>query len=150
LAAFARSKKKWRKMKKLIRTFLGLTLLVTAISASAQTTHQIRVNVPFSFVAGKQVSPPGNYRINIDLEHAVVALNAPDSKTTFLCMPQVARADEQRTYLRFRRFGEQWFLQEVTTLGVTQKLLLSKSEKRMIAAASHDDRILAADLTFHK
>ena len=137
-------------MKKQIRTFVGLTLLVTAITANAQVTHQIRVNVPFSFVVGKRISPPGEYRFNIDAARELVGISAPDTRTIFLFMPEVDRSDDRRSFLRFRRYGEQWFLQDVTTEGITQKVLLGKTERSMIAAASQDDRIIAADLAFDK
>lgn len=137
-------------MTKKIRTFVGLTLLVTAITASAQISQQIRVNVPFSFVVGKRISPPGDYRVNVDLGRELVTFRAPDSMTTNLFMPQESRSADGRTYLTFRRYGEQWFLQEVTMDGVTQKVLLGKAERMMIAATSRDTRVIAADLTFHK
>ena len=47
-----------------VASMLAVAAFLTAGSALAQTTHEIRVNVPFAFVVGKKVLPAGNYRID--------------------------------------------------------------------------------------
>lgn len=133
-----------------IQTFAGLALVISAISAGAQISHNLRVSVPFSFVAGATVSPAGDYRLEIDRSRDVVTLTSPDLKSIFLLTQKKSEPDDARTYLRFHRYGDEWFLEEVTTGGIGQKVLQGKTQRNMITAMrTSDDKPLIADIAIH-
>lgn len=136
-------------MTKMIRTLVGVSLLLTAAAASAQVTNELRVNVPFQFVAGTRVMPPGEYRLRLNEENDIVRLDAPDSKGSYLLMPRVESASDGRSYIRFRQYGEQWFLEQISTEGVEQELFPGKAERKMIEAARSESHPIIADIAIH-
>ena len=134
---------------KQLRTLVGVSFLLAAVSASAQITHEVHVNVPFQFVAGSKISPPGSYRLHIDPTTNLVRLVSPDLKSMYLLMPRVDWSNDARTYVRFRRYGQTWFLEQISIEGTQQKLFPGKAEKRMIEAARSQDHPIIADLAIH-
>lgn len=137
-------------MKRHIASFIGLALVITAVSASAQMSHELRVTVPFSFIAGAKSSPAGDYRFQIDRSRDLVTLTSPDLRSTYLLTTRALLPNDGRSYLRFHRYGTEWFLEEVATGGVGQKLIRSKAERNMIAGASAPEgQPIIADLATH-
>lgn len=134
-----------------IRNLAGIAMLLTAIAASGQISHQVRVNVPFSFMVGKVTSPAGDYTVEVDGGRGLVMLIPYKSKPRFLLTSQSWRYGEPRSYLRFRRYGERWFLQEVTVDGIAQILPTGKREKQYIAANTPPDNTkpIIADIAAH-
>ena len=64
-------------MKKLnLTAILILAGLVTAGSAFADTLHEVRVNVPFSFVVGNKTLPAGHYRIDAESTNMIMIRNS--------------------------------------------------------------------------
>ena len=138
-------------MKRHIRNLAGVAILLTAIAASGQLSHELRVNVPFSFMVGRVTSPAGNYRVEVDRSRGLVTLRPYKSKATLLLTTQSWRSGEARNYLRFRRYGERWFLREVTVEGVAQIVPVGKREKQFIAANTPPDNAkpIIADIAAH-
>lgn len=68
-------------MTRQFRNFAGLVVLVTAIAANAQISHQARVTVPFSFMAAGRSLPAGDYRVDMDMTRALVTLSAYNSES---------------------------------------------------------------------
>jgi hypothetical protein len=52
-------------MAKTTRSLIGLSLLLAAISASAQVRHAIKVTVPFPFVTSEKSWPAADYEVEI-------------------------------------------------------------------------------------
>jgi hypothetical protein len=138
-------------MERHIRNLAGIVMLLTAIAASAQISHQLRVNVPFSFMVGKVASPAGDYRVDVDTSRSLVILKSYKSTPTLLRTTQAWQSGETRSYLRFRRYGERWFLQEVTIEGMSQIVPIGKREKQFIAASTPPDNAkpMMADIVVH-
>jgi hypothetical protein len=138
-------------MKRHIRNLAGIAMLLTAIAASGQLSHELRVNVPFSFTVGKVTSPAGDYRVEVDWSRALVTLRPYQSRPMFLLTTQSWRPGETRSYLRFRRYGERWFLQEVTVDGMAQIVRMGKREKQFMAASTPPDNTkpIIADIAVH-
>ncbi len=136
-------------MTKKIRTLVGVSLLLTAAAASAQIRNELRVNVPFQFVAGTRILPPGEYRVVLNSNNDIVRLDAPDSKDSYVLMPRVGTAHDGRSYMRFHQYGEQWFLEEISAAGVKQDLFPGKAERKMIEAARSEDHPIIADIAIH-
>jgi hypothetical protein len=139
------------RMTRHIRHFLGLALLLAAISASAQITHTIEVKVPFPFVAAGKSWPAAGYRVKIDKRMGLVTLTSPGiTEATMLTSKDDRPAEGGKTYLRFRHYGEHWVLQEVTLDGTAQLLNPTKLE-REIARLNRPgkDALIAAGPTVH-
>jgi len=138
-------------MKRQITNLAGVAMLLTAIAASGQLSHELRVNVPFSFMVGKTTSPAGDYRVEVDRSRGLVTLRSYKSTPTFLLTTESWRSGETRSYLRFRRYGERWFLQEVTIDGMAQIVPMGKRQKQFIAASTPPDNSqpIVADIVLH-
>jgi hypothetical protein len=133
------NKETGKAMKRHIRNLAGVAMLLAAIAASGQLSHQLRVNVPFSFMAGRVTSPAGDYTVEVDRSRGLVTLRPYKSRSTLLLTTQSLQSGETRSYLRFRRYGERWFLREVTVEGVAQIVPMGKREKQFIAASTPPD-----------
>ena len=133
-------------MSKQIRYAVGLMLL-TVVSASAQITHQIRVNVPFSFSAAGKNHPAGNYALEFDKERNLLILSRYGSTPTILRTVTSREYKGEPTYLRFQRYGTDWFLKEVTFSGIGQELAPSKTERELARSKPADQRILVAKVS---
>jgi hypothetical protein len=136
-------------MKMQIRKLVGVAMLLTAAAASGQIAHQVQVTVPFSFMAGGKSSPAGEYRVEIDRTRDMLTLSSDNFKT-FMLTTTTVQSGQTRSYLRFHRFGDQWFLQTVTFDGVAQNLPIGKREREMmIASKSSGGEPLIADIAIH-
>ena len=138
-------------MQRHIRNLAGIAMLLTAIAASGQISHQVRVNVPFSFMVGRVTSPAGDYTVEVDRDRGLVTLKPYKSRPTFLLTSQSWRPGETRSYLRFRRYGERWFLQEVTVDRIAQIVPIGKRERQFIAVGIPPDNTkpIIADIAVH-
>jgi hypothetical protein len=123
-------------MTRLIRSFAGLAVLLTAIAANAQYPHEARVTVPFSFMVEGRSSPPGNYLVDIDRERDVVTLISSDAKPIMFITSNAWQPQDGRTYLRFHRYGERWFLERVAINGVAQDVSIAKRVKEVFTAST--------------
>jgi hypothetical protein len=73
-----------------------------------------------------------------------------DNFKTFMLTTTTVQSGQTRSYLRFHRFGDQWFLQTVTFDGVAQNLPIGKREREMmIASKSSGGEPLIADIAIH-
>lgn len=123
-------------MTRRIRSFAGLAVLLTAIAASGQIAHQARVTVPFSFVAGGKSSPSGDYTVLFNRDRNVVTLSSNNSKPIMLLTFSAWPSPDGRTYLRFHRYGEHWFLERVAINGVAQEVPIDKRVKEVFTAST--------------
>lgn len=136
-------------MKKQLSKFVGAAILLTAAVAWGQVPHQMQVTVPFSFMAGGKDSPAGDYRVQVDRSQDLVTLSSDHFKT-FTLTTSTFRPGSSRSYLRFQRYGEHWFLQTVTLEGVSQNLPVGKRQRDlMIAEKSSGAGPLIADIAIH-
>jgi hypothetical protein len=136
-------------MKMQIRKLVGVAILLTAAAASGQIAHQVQVTVPFSFMAGGKISPAGEYRVEYDYTRDLLTLSS-DKFKTFMLTTTTVQPGETRSYLRFHRFGDQWFLQTVTFDGVAENVPFGKHQREMmIASKSAGGGPLIADISIH-
>ena len=119
-----------------IRTFAGLAMLLTAITASAQIAQQARVTVPFSFVAGGTSSAPGDYTVSFNRDRNVVTLTSNSSKPIMFLTISAWPSPDGRSYLRFHHYGEQWFLERIAINGVAQEVPIDKRVKQVFIAST--------------
>jgi len=146
-------------MKKITFTSLvALAGLLMAGDALAQT-HQVRVDVPFSFVVGNKMLPAGNYRIdsvsgrvptnqvliqNTDQPRVAVLVQTSDEPFT----QSWGVATQSR--LVFDQFGDEHFLREIRgpLAAVNAEIPISTAERKVrrneVAALSGTNQTVVA------
>jgi hypothetical protein len=110
------------------RILLGSMLLLIAAMASAQT-QRVAVSVPFSFIAGHQALPAGQYTIEQD--GMFIILRSGERNTTMLVATLRDRAVGQKSYVLFRRHGAHYFLAEVWREGAGQYIAPGELEREL-------------------
>jgi hypothetical protein len=118
-------------MKNQIVAILGLALLA-AVSASAQDMKTNLIKVPFAFMVGDKTLPPGEYRVQTNLQFNLTTLLTPAgaaaSRETF---PDGEEYGPDA--LDFQLVGDTWVLQRVRVHGYAQRLVPSKFERTELA-----------------
>lgn len=135
-------------MKRQIRMLTGVAILLAAVAASGQLSHQAQATVPFDFIAGGRSSHAGKYWIQIDRTRDLVTLRSSEAKTMFLLTTRSSQPEDTRSYLRFRRYGDQWFLEEVASDGVAQSVHVTRPE-RVVMAGNTRQKPIIADIAMH-
>ena len=116
-------------MTKPIKYLMGMALLLAAVSASAQATRPILVNVPFPFVTAGKNWPAGDYRVEVRRNFGILTLSSPGiTSATMLTIPH-QQSGGKDAYLQFQCSGDAWVLQEVVLDGIARILPASASEK---------------------
>jgi hypothetical protein len=137
-------------MTRQFRNFAGLAMLLTAIAANAQISHQARVTVPFSFMAAGRSLPAGDYRVDMDMTRALVTLSAYNSESIMFLTVRASQMENARSYLRFHRYGERWCLEQVAINGLAEEVPVGKRDKQVfIAAGKGNGGPLSADIAVH-
>jgi hypothetical protein len=125
--------------KSYLTAVLTLTsLLGLGISARAQDTEGVRVNVPFEFVAGGATLPAGTYTIGrVSLEpHSTIAISGYGHGALVLPIAiDEPRAGQPK--LGFEHVGDKYFLSEVDTPGGIYTVALPRA---MVALAQMKDQ----------
>jgi hypothetical protein len=119
-------------------TMLMLTIALTAVAAQAQSTNQMKANIPFRFIIGNQTLPAGEYSIRyLDQDSGKTALlfRSMDGKTSRIVSMNTTQQGEgeAKASLVFNQYGDSYFLSEVWT-GVDQyglSLPKSRTERQL-------------------
>ncbi len=125
--------------KSYLSAVLTLTcLLGLGISARAQDTEGVRVNVPFEFVAGGATLPAGTYtvgRLSIDAYSGITISSFGHG--TFVLPTFVDGTPAGQLKLSFERVGDKYFLSEADTAGGLYTFALPRA---MVAQAQVKDQ----------
>jgi hypothetical protein len=113
-------------------TMLMLTIALAALSVQAQSSNQMKANVPFRFTIGDQTLPAGDYTvryINQDSGKNALLFKSTDGKTSRIVKMNTKQSGEQeiKASLVFNQYGDQYFLSEVWTGGDQYGLSLTPS-----------------------
>jgi len=113
---------------------MSLLLALATVSTHAQSTNSI-VTVPFDFkVAGKTL-PAGEYIVRRSTQDSTEGLliQRTDSRASaFVLTKSVqAGAKQEASKLVFHRYGNQYFLSQVWTLGYGRELFMSGKERSL-------------------
>jgi len=130
-------------MRKRIASLIGLALL-TAVSASAQTTNGIRVDVPFSFAAAGTTWVPGTYKLDVSLSSGLVILHSLQSPSRTFLTQTSQTSDSGSTRVRFQRYGNQWVLRAIVGNGMEAVVLPGKLERELMSRKPSEGRTLLA------
>ena len=125
--------------KSYLTAVLTLTcLLGSGVTARAQDTEGVRVNVPFEFVAGGETLPAGTYTVGRLSPEPYSTIVITGNGHGALVLPSAIdgpRAEQPK--LSFEHVGDKYFLSEVDTPGGNYTLALPR---RMVALAQDKDQ----------
>ena len=122
------------------RTLITIALLFTAVSLFAQTTPSQRlmtVNIPFAFAVEDHSLPEGEYTIFTVTPERSIRIVSTDGKHSAVVntLPNYASSPSENSRLVFHRYGDDYYLVQVWTVG--QNLARnSLSSKRAMEIAS--------------
>jgi len=110
--------------------FGGLLALATSLSAESM----IRVDVPFTFVAGGTIMPAGAYTIEEPVMHGVLLLRGSQPNSTAMVLTvNGGPTTATRAGVTFSRRGSDVVLSTVTIPGGSSYLLISPEHKAAAA-----------------
>jgi hypothetical protein len=113
-------------------------LLGLGISAHAEDTEGVRVNVPFEFVAGGATLPAGAYTVGrLSLEPDSSIAISGYGHSAFVLPIAINGPRNQQPKLSFEYVGDKHFLREVETLGGIYTFALPRP---MVAPARATDQ----------
>jgi hypothetical protein len=136
-------------MKKHLFSLVALGLLFATAAANAQTVN-LKANVPFDFIAEGKVMPKGEYSvksIGTDGSSTLLVRSSDDrAKSLLLSHPCQAGEASAISKMVFHRYGSQYFLAQVWTLGNSSGSEFRKTsrEKELARAAAASDVYVAA------
>lgn len=126
-----------------------IAALSLAAPASAQQAFNLKVHIPFSFVAGDRSLPAGDYRIRVDEKLGVVQLRSAETVQNVMLeryMTAKSETDPNGGFLRFAVYGNTYALRGVWS-GETREghqLTLSKTEVEMAKVIGGAGPVLSA------
>jgi hypothetical protein len=94
---------------------LGAAVLFLASPASAQSSN-MRIDVPFRFVAGDQAFPAGEYRIDVDNGQHICRIASTSSRSVGYVRVQPvttqrAGSDTRHAVVRFAKLGDTYVME---------------------------------------
>ncbi|MDP2999862.1 MAG: hypothetical protein Q8N47_20425, partial [Bryobacterales bacterium] len=127
--------------KRIAGTLSVLTVLVLLAVPLAAQTRKLKADIPFEFTAGSKVMPAGEYSIVLRSDLSGVAqLVATDAKESAFAMGYgIGGGNSQaESRLTFNKYGNQYFLAEVWTQGLSSGVGFQKSrtERELSRTAS--------------
>src|SRR5713226_2501799 len=137
-------------MKNQLVALIGLGLLLATASAYAQT-GVVKANIPFNFIVGKAELPAGEYRIQpLGVTGSAMAIHSPDGKVVKMFLPIACTSPraQKTTNLIFPRYGAQYFLAQIWTIGNDrgQELLTSGRETEVARDRPAQNVVVVATL----
>lgn len=88
--------------------------------------------------------------MDIDRSREMVMLSSENSKPVMFFTIAAWQQAEGRSFLRFHRYGEQWFLEQVAINGLAEDVPIAKRLKQVFTASNTvDGGPLSADIALH-
>jgi hypothetical protein len=117
---------------------LNLRTLVLSSAALCSTAafaaNEVRVNVPFNFVAKNHTYQAGAYKVLIEPEHSVVTLRKvedPGQSAMWLVGPGDSQGPQLKVRLTFYGTGQNMVLRKIQCGGLTTQNLDQKSKDKV-------------------
>jgi hypothetical protein len=126
-------------MKKQLFALVGLGLLLTAVSVSAQTLP-VKANVPFNFMANKATMPAGEYTIEALISSSrglLIRGSDPQVEAIVLTGPCESLNAAPQTKLVFHRYGDRYFLSQIWVQGDKTGHQLPKTKREAEVALDY-------------
>jgi hypothetical protein len=99
---------------------------LTPAAHAQENGTAVRVNVPFVFQNGSQHFAPGVYTLAMENDHTVVIRGASQSWMALTSIVDNAQPAKRGTAV-FHKYGDQYFLSEITVAGKSRYLHLTPS-----------------------
>src|SRR6267154_4256737 len=100
-------------------TVLSLLLMVTAVTASAQSERIRVINIPFNFIVDQKTLPAGEYTVEPNRKDSdrVWLIQSSDGHAGVLVMTMLSHASktQEKVKLVFHQYGAQYFLSQIWT-----------------------------------
>jgi len=110
---------------------LVLTVALCVAGAQAQSQTMLKGDVPFNFIVGNQNLPAGEYTVK-SLENEIEAWYGPDGHAFILrTIPMGELASADTTKLVFLHSGDQYYLSEVWSEGVSHEVRASRTQQQI-------------------
>jgi hypothetical protein len=129
---------------KSVRTLITICLLFTAVTLFGQTENRqlMTVKVPFSFSVQDHSLPAGEYNIFTVLPERAIRITSTDGRYSAIVntLPNYASSVSESSRLIFHRYGDEYFLAQVWTLGQTVGRNPISSQRAMEQASNGSAR----------
>lgn len=135
-----------------IITSVAAVMVLTAVSANAQSERNMTVDVPFEFVIAGETYGAGKYtigRFNAQKpEILILKKKEGGEKKVFLTQKMKSKTGVENAHLVFSISGDSYSLSEIWTGGGEggQQTVKSKSERKAQLRAKQEKMVLAASL----
>jgi hypothetical protein len=100
---------------------------LTPASQAQDSGMRAQVNVPFGFQTGSQHYAPGVYTIQMENDHTLIITGASQSWMTLTSVEDNAQPAARGTAV-FHKYGDQYFLSEITVAGKSRRVHLTPSK----------------------
>jgi hypothetical protein len=123
---------------RMVTVMVGFAAL--AISAKAQESDQVIVDVPYAFVVSGKTLPPGRYRVNelsTSAQHELVVWSFENAAGVLVVPSEVNEARAHKLPFAFREIGGQHFLTQIETAEHVFTIPVSKSAILEATIKSH-------------
>lgn len=116
---------------------LNLVLMLTVVSAAAQSKRSRVTNIPFNCIVGGKTLPAGDYTVEPNRRDSekVWLIQTRDGGTSafFNTIPLRASETQEQTRLVFHKYGNQYFLSQIWTAGGNsgRELLMPRQEREL-------------------
>jgi hypothetical protein len=108
---------------KSVRTLITVCLLFTAVTLFAQTENHrlMTVKIPFSFSVQDHSLPSGEYNIFTVVPERAIRITSTDRRYSAIVntLPNYTSLPAENSRLIFHRYGDEYFLTQVWTMGQT-------------------------------
>lgn len=105
-----------------------------APALQALTGAEAKVNVPFAFNCGSRHFAPGLYTLQFLNMNTIMLLTNRRDSTLMMIAPQFGLRETKTGYATFRKYGDQYFLEEISMPGSTMQFSLDERKWEKIAA----------------
>ncbi len=137
------------KIGSLVRWLAGGALLTLAVAFSSAQT--VRVNIPFDFSAAGSSLAAGEYTVEGrgPTDQVLQMCNLEQHRCVFVIASQVAsKAQNDTEKLVFNRYGDQYFLSEISSPSLIRTLPKSRDERQLAeSGAKPAVAVIAVELT---
>lgn len=117
---------------------LGLLALAGASTLAGQPSIRVEADVPFAFEMADRKLPAGPYRVSEGcLSGCMMVANQKAFDSAFAMRGTVLNYGPNSgtaIQLVFNKYGDRYFLSEIWSTGIAQKLMKSNSEKALVTS----------------
>ena len=121
---------------------MALFAFVLAAPAEAQI---VKANIPFDFYAGEKALPAGDYTLRVEGSFRHITFVLPDGTAERMILGAASQAapSEDASVIVFHRYGDRYFIKNLTLAGTTERFNLWEGGPERDAARQSPDKQVA-------